>query len=68
MLARVVGYFLLEFYAQRNILGDRPFSKVVDDLTLSSLDRENIKDDVVVVFAVGERYLDMIQGACTFVR
>jgi len=68
VLARIVGYFLLEFHAQRHILGDRPFTKVIDDVTQSSRDHENIKHSDSVVFAVGQRYRDHLIRACTFER
>lgn len=68
VLARVVGFFLLEFYAQRHILGDRPFAKVIDDVAPSSRDRENVKDGDMTVFAVGRRYRDRLIRACMFNR
>ena len=32
VLARVVGYFLLEFYTRRDILCGGPLAKVIDDI------------------------------------
>lgn len=65
VLARLVGYFLLEFYAWRRILGDPPFIQVID-VTPSSRGRENIEYGCSVVFAVGQRYRDCLIRPYTF--
>ena len=66
ILARVVGYLLLELYARRHIFGDRPFVRVADDVMSSSQDRENIIHDDIVVFEVGQRYRDRLIRPRTF--
>ena len=55
--ARVAGYLILELYACRDILGDRPFITVIDDVVQPFQDRDG-KGDHSVVYGVGKRYLE----------
>lgn len=52
-LARVVGYLLLELYARRHILSDRPFEKIIQEVTSPSQSGENVEYDESVVFEIG---------------
>ena len=55
--ARVAGYLILELYASREILGDQPFTTVINDIVLPSQDREGGGDNSVV-YRIGKRYLE----------
>jgi len=55
--ARVAGYLVLELYAIRDVLGDQPFTTVINDIVRSSQDCEG-KGDHSVVYGVGKKYLD----------
>jgi len=63
--ARVIGYLLLELHAQRGVLTDKPFSKLVDEIILSAQD-EDKPGAVDVVFRLGQKYRDQLVRACVF--
>jgi hypothetical protein len=65
--ARVVGYLLLELYARRDILGERPYAKVIDEVVPAPQDRGYDKlGDNVLIFELGQQYRDHLIRACTF--
>ena len=66
LLARVVGYFLIGLYAWRHILGDRPFTKVIEEVMASPQDDgSGVECDDSVIFAVGRWYRGRVIAACT---
>ena len=69
LLARVVGYFLIELYVRRHILGDRPFTKVIEEVMPSPQnDGSGVECDDSVIFAVGRWYRGRVIAACTLCR
>jgi len=66
--ARVAGYFTLELYAGRGILGDQPFRTIINDVMQASQNSEDRKDDNSAVYEVGRKHRDHLIGACTFDR
>ncbi|KAF9643997.1 hypothetical protein BDM02DRAFT_3122647 [Thelephora ganbajun] len=60
MLARVVGHLVLELYARRGILGNRPCETIIDEVMRSPT---GYGDGDNVVFEVGRQYRDhLIRG------
>lgn len=63
--ARVAGYFMLELYASRRILGDQAFTSVIEGVMRSSQGGECVQhDDHSVVYEVGKLFRDHLILAC----
>jgi hypothetical protein len=62
--ARVVGCLLVELYARRSILYDKPAASLMREILSESQEGESSHD---VVFGVGRRHRDHLLRACAFV-
>jgi len=63
VLARVVGYLLLELRARRHVLGNKPYERIVDELVSPTRPIDN-EDELV--FECGQRYRDILIRGCEF--
>jgi len=63
VLARVVGYLLLELHARRHVLGNKPYERIVDELVSPTRPIDN-EDELV--FECGQRYRDILIRGCEF--
>ncbi|KAF9645780.1 hypothetical protein BDM02DRAFT_3119694 [Thelephora ganbajun] len=57
VLARVIGHLFLELHARRDILGDRPYETIIDEVMSPSTDHG---DGGNVVFGVGRWYRNVL--------
>jgi len=63
ILARVAGHLLLELCSQRCILGDRPYERIIEELTRPDRPIDSYDD---LVFIIGRRYRDGLIRGCAF--
>ena len=65
--ARIIGYLLLEFHAQRHIFGDKPCTELVRRAVSPSQNPDRPQQHHVI-FDIGKLYRDKLLRACPFSR
>jgi len=63
ILARIVGFLMLELHAHRQVLGNRPFCRLVEEVRLPP--REEITKQAQI-FRIGREYKDHLIRSCMF--
>jgi len=63
VLVRIVGFLILELHARRQDLGNWPFSRVVEEVTVPP---RYGGSKSVQIFGIGRQYSDHLIRACTF--
>ena len=58
---RIVYHLLVELNERRDVLGDKPCARVIDELVPSLQN-----DDNSIIFELGQRYRDHLIRACAF--